>query len=439
MSKRKTKKEKSKRQILIEYARTVSASFLAALVFTLLLSFHARSEMIKNLYINPEEQQKMDEKLARQLVMQSDFTKDLMSKKYSICLQVGNLYETAHDYVNAEIAFRFALEKASPGVYTPYYKLALVLVAQEKFKEAQDIINSVKDINNKNLIKFKTRSYIVMGDKYYSIGKFLSAAKCYEKADYYYNRFAKRDKTVEKAIDTRAANAYIETADIMVKNGYNTEAVRFLKKAEQYEPENFEIKYKLAIIYSDLDPMQSVKYFEPLLDKMPQDIDYGVYSKALMKASNIAELQGKPTLAKYYRYKIHSIDIFINQKVIYKNDVEIMLDSFAVRKFWFKYKLKAVYRIKNVSNSDIKYLWGEFVLKRGDKVLERNTVRCVNKRAPLYSGGDISDKIKVIFGKNIFTKKELEQDSIDIYLYKDERYKTLVASMKVPLKSFNSQ
>ena len=278
-----------------------------------------------------------------------------------------------------------------------------------------------------------------MGDKYYSIGKFLSAAKCYEKADYYYNRFAKRDKTVEKAIDTRAANAYIETADIMVKNGYNTEAVRFLKKAEQYEPEKFEIKYKLAIIYSDLDPMQSVKYFEPLLDKMPQDIDYGVYSKALMKASNIAELQGKPTLAKYYRYKIHSIDIFINQKVIYKNDVEIMLDSFAVRKFWFKYKLKAVYRIKNVSNSDIKYLWGEFVLKRGDKVLERNTVRCVNKRAPLYSGGDISDKIKVIFGKNIFTKKELEQDSIDIYLYKDERYKTLVASMKVPLKSFNSQ
>ena len=38
-----------------------------------------------------------------------------------------------------------------------------------------------------------------------------------------------------------------------------------------------------------------------------------------------------------------------------------------------------------------------------------------------------------------FNEKELEQDSIDIYLYKDERYKTLVASMKVPLKSFNSQ
>ena len=37
----------------------------------------------------------------------------------------------------------------------------------------------------------------------------------------------------------------------------------------------------------------------------------------------------------------------------------------------------------------------------------------------------------------IFTKKELEQYYIDIYLYKDEKYKTLVSTMKVPLKSFS--
>lgn len=436
MTKKKAKKQKTMAQILMEYARTVFASFLVALVFTTLLSIHARSEMIKNLYINPEEQQKLDEQLARQLVTQSDFTKDLMSKKYSVCMQVGNLYETAHDYADAEIAFRFAVDKARPGVYAPYIKLASVLIAQEKFKETEYLINSVKDVNNKHLIKFKTRSYIDMGDKYYSIGKFLSAAKCYEKADYYYNRFVKRDKKVERAIDTRAANAYLETADVMVKNGYNSEAVRFLKKAELYEPENFEIKYKLAIIYSDLDPIQSVEYFEPLLDKMPQDIDYGVYSKALMKAANIADLQAQPTKAKYYRYKMHSIDLFINQKVVYRNDVEIVLNSFSVRKLWFKYKLRAVYRVRNVSNTDIKFLFAEFVLRQGDKELEKVAVKCVNKSAPLVSNGGESGDIKVTFGKNIFTKKELEQDFIDIYLYKDEKYKTLVASMKVPLKSF---
>lgn len=42
--------QKTKRQILLEYGRTVLISFLLALVFTILLSIHARSEMIKNLY-----------------------------------------------------------------------------------------------------------------------------------------------------------------------------------------------------------------------------------------------------------------------------------------------------------------------------------------------------------------------------------------------------
>ena len=84
-------KKKSRTQIIMEYVRTISISFLCALIFTVLLSIHARSEMIKNLYVNAEEQQKIDEQLARQLVGQSDFTKDLQGKKYTICMQVGRL------------------------------------------------------------------------------------------------------------------------------------------------------------------------------------------------------------------------------------------------------------------------------------------------------------------------------------------------------------
>ena len=374
-------REKSKTQIIMEYVRTIAISFAIALIFTLLLSMHARSEMIKNLYVNAEEQQKMDEKVAKQLVMQADLTKDLRNKKYAICLQVGNLYATANDFENAEFAYKLAIEKAGSGVYTPYLKLIEVYAEQEKFADASALIKSVKDIKNKKLIKFKTRAFIILGDKYYSIGKFLSAAKSYEQAKFYYDKFAKKDNKVEESIIIRVTNAYIETANIMVKSGYNSEAVRFLKKAEKYSPNNFEIKYKLAIIYSDLDPKKSVAYFEPLLEEMPQFIDYGVYGKSLMKAANIADLEGNPTQAKYYRYKIHSIDIFVGQKVVYKNDIEIILDSFIVKKLWFKYKLR---------------------------------------------------------GKNIFTKKELEQYVIDIYLYKDERYKTLAGTMRVPLKSIYS-
>lgn len=436
--KKKPKLKKSFAAIAMEYLKTIAISFSAALIFTLLLSFHARSEMIKNIYMNAEEQQKIDEKIARQLVTQSDLTKDLKTKKYSICIQVGNLYETIQDYKNAEFAYRLAIQKAKPGVYAPYYKLACVLISQERFNDAELVLKSVKDIQNKKLIKFKTRAYIVMGDKYYSIGKFLSAAKSYEKARFYYDKFAKKDPVIDKEIDIRIINAYKETADIMVKNGYNSDAVSFLKKAEKYAPNDLLIKYKLAIIYSDLDPIKSIEYFEPLLEEIPQKIDYGAFGKALMKAANIADLEGNPTQAKYYRYKIHSVDLFINQKVIYPNDIEIILDSFIIRKPFFKYSLKAKYRFRNVSNGDIIKMSADFNLRQNDKVLETITKPAANKNAPLFSNGGETGEIEVNFGKNIFTKRELEQYVIDIYVYKDEKYKTLAGTMKVPLKSFYS-
>lgn len=433
-------KKKSLVAVFTEYARTVGISFLVALIFTLLLSFHARSEMIKNLYVNASEQQKIDEQLARQLVTQSDFMKDLRQKRYSVCLQVGLLYEAAKDYSNAQSAYEIALLKARPGVYTPYYRLASVLIAQEKFNEAQSIIKSVEDVNNKNLVKFKTRSYIEMGDKYYSIGKFLSAAKCYEKSKYYYDKFVTKDSVVDNAIIERIVGAYTEAADAIVKNGFNSDAVRYLKKAEKYRPKNFSIRYKLAIIYSDLDPIESVKYFEDLVKEYPQDIDYGVYSKALIKSANIADLEGNSTQAKFYRYRIHSLDIFVNNKVVYKNDVEIYMDSFIVRKLWLKYSLKGKYRIKNISHVDVKNLSADFVLRHvdKDKSLEVVTKKVVIPKSPLYSNGGVTDEIFVIFDKNIFTKKELEHYVIDIYLYKDDKYKTLVRTMRVPLKTIKN-
>lgn len=428
---KKSKYVKTKQQILMEYLRTIGFSFSFALVFTVVLAIHARSEMIRNLYINPEEQFKMDEAVARQIIAQSDLLKDLKNKKYAICMQVGNLYETIHDYQNAQFAYELALERANSGNYTPYYKLAVVLIAQEKFDEANALINSVEDVQNKKLIKFKSRSYIVMGDKYYSIGKFLSAAKSYEKAKYYYDKFAKKDKVVDKAILERVVNAYVQTADVLVKRGQNSDAVRFLEKAEKYRPDDFIIKYKLAIIYSDLNPQKSVKYFEPLLDEKPQDIDYGVFNKALMKSANIADLEGNKIQAKYYRYKIHSVDIFVNQKVVYKNDIDVLLDSFKVRKIFFKYKLKSKFKLKNVSNNDIRTLKADFILKQDNKILETVSKTFADKSKPLYSNGGETPEVEVVFGKNIFTRSELERYSIDIYLYKDEKFKTLVTTMPV--------
>ena len=424
-------KEKTKSQIINSYLRTVCISFLIGSFITTLLIFHARSEMIKRLYENESERNKINQEIAKQLIQSSDFMKDLNSKNYAICLNVGSLYESIGDYENAQKAYQLALIKSGYGLYTPYSRLARVLILQGKFDEAQNLLNSVNDISDKGLIKFKTRAYIEMGDKYYSLGKFLSAAKCYEKANYYYNKFKIKDSAIQKSINERIVNAYVKTADVMVNSGNNTNAVRFLHKAEKYDSNNFNLKYKLAIIYSDLDPIKSVNYFESLLQEKPQNIDYAVYSKALAKTANIYELEGKLTEAKYYRYKIHSVDLFIDKKVVYKNDIEVLIDDFKIKKKLFSYRLKGKFRIKNISSMDIKNLTADFILEKDGKVQEIKTFKCIEKNKPLYSNGDITDVIKVDMGKMIFTKKELNQYTISIYLYKNEKYKTLVYKFNV--------
>ena len=429
--------KKTSKEIIFEYARTILFSVIFATIITSILAIHARSEMIKNLYADASIKKKIDKQIAQQIIEQSDLMEDLPDKNYVICMNVGDLYYTAGDYKKAQFAYELAVEKAKPGKYKPYYKLLCVLVDQADFEKAEALLENLKDHTDKELIKLKTRSYITMGDKYYALGKCLSAAKSYENAKFYYDKFSKKDKVVDASIEKRIVNSYIQTADIMVKSNLNSEAVRFLKKAEVYEPNNFVIKYKLAIVLSDSDPEKAVEYFEPLLEKMPQDIDYEVYDNALIKSANIADLDNRPTKAKYYRYKIHSIDMFINRKVVYKNDIETTIASFTVKKFLLTYPLKAVYDFRNVSNIDIINLSGDFVLCCKDKPVETVNKVVSNKDNPLLVSKQEPNSVEVKFKKRIYTKKELEDYTVKIYLYKDPKYKTLVSENKIPQKSIN--
>lgn len=428
--------QKSKTQIFLECLRTVLCSVLVAIIITTCLAIHAKNEMIKDIFAEAQEQATMDRKVALEIINQTNLLKDLKNKTYSVCMHAGDIYEIAGDYPDAQRAYELAIGKAKPNVYTPYYKLIYVLIEQQKFDDANAVLDNIKDITSKKLIKFKTRSYLTIGDKYYSIGKFLSAAKSYERADFYYSKFAKKDNTIEEAIKKRIISSYVHVADIMVKTGLNSDAVRFLKKAESYTPEDFQIRYKMAIILSDLDPEKSVEYLETLLEEIPQEIDYSVYNTALMKAANIADLDGRPTQAKFYRYKIHSIDMFVNRKVIYKNDIETILRSFKIKKVFFNYPLKATYHFLNLSGSDIINLYGDFVLCNNDKPLETVTTVIANKDKPMFSNSNEPNEASITFKKKIFTKKELENYSIKIYLYKDKKYKTLVSENKIPCRSF---
>ena len=79
-------------------------------------------------------------------------------------------------------------------------------------------------------------------------------------------------------------------------------------------------------------------------------------------------------------------------------------------------------------------MYADFVLKDGDKVKETATVLCVTKRNPLLSNGYETDDIEVKLGNNIFTKKELNKYKLEVYVYKDKKFKTHVGTYAIPTK-----
>ena len=435
----KKRRELTFKQEMVIYVKTVLVSFLIGALISIILTYHARMEMIENMFVSKEKRIKLEQKVARQIVENSDLISSLNDKSYSIMMHVGDLYEAAGDLPKAEYAYYLASQKAPNGKYISYLKLTLVLISQNKIADAHRVIDSVDDINNLSLIRFKTRANIVLGDKYYADSKFLKAVEAFEQANYYYSKLAKRDKVVNESIKERLVKSYIETATVLIKNGYNSDAARFLKKALKYDPNNLKIQYRLAIVYADLDPLVSVSYFEPLISKIPQEIDRDFFGNVLIKAANIMDIEGNSVKAKYYRYKIHSLDVYAANKVVYKEDIDVSQDKFSIKKVLFKYRLNSSYTLINESNTDIKNLSAEFVLRDGDEVKETVTLpKCITKRRPLFSGGGSVGNLNVVFGKNIYTKRELENYYIDVYVYKVPEYKTYIGSFKVPLRTRQS-
>ena len=129
-------------RVVFEFARTVFFSLLFAAVITSALALHARQEMIKNIYEAASNKAQLEKQLAKKLV-ESDpnLLSDMSTNSAALCLHIGELYEAAEDFKNAEMAYKFAADKAKEGEYLPYLGLVRVLIEQEKLSSMNSIPN----------------------------------------------------------------------------------------------------------------------------------------------------------------------------------------------------------------------------------------------------------------------------------------------------------
>ena len=71
---------------------------------------------------------------------------------------------------------------------------------------------------------------------------------------------------------------------------------------------------------------------------------------------------------------------------------------------------------------------------KNDKEIEKLTKKLADKRNVILADGGESKRINLKFKKHLFTKKEMQKYTVKIYLYKDEKFKTLVSEFNLSVK-----
>ena len=155
---------KTRKQVLMEYVRTIFFSILVSIIITSSLALHARHEMIKTFNNADVIQNKIDKKVAEQILAQNDYIVNLQSKNYGVCIHVAELYDIARDFERAEYAYKIAVQKSPKGIYKAHLKLSELYIAQEKFDEANNFIEENELIKTKDGIVLP-----VSGRRYFSV------------------------------------------------------------------------------------------------------------------------------------------------------------------------------------------------------------------------------------------------------------------------------
>lgn len=409
-----------------KYLHTILIAAALSCMVVVAIVVHARMSIEDELYITNEHQSKMQRKFTESILSQEDVLGKLYSEDYKYNIYMGDLHLSVGDFAEAEAYYQQAIYLAPDATYDHYLKLMILYLRTHQIEKAEQLENSVVDKNSQKLIKFKCRANILLGDYYYQIKNGTLSNKKYKLAEYYFDKLNVRKVKSREYIKNGVLASFVQIADKYVDEQNYLEAYRFLKRAETVAPENLTIKYKLALVLSYIDPMKSIDYFDIIKKNKPQMVSFYLYYETLMRAAEICRVRGELPESKLYAYKAGSIKNFyenniVNAEVIFLDFLHSkVLTSKKSDKFVLKYRLTNIttHNLSNVKMDVIFYNDGHPMATFTKTVFTKDIYLRPNETSPIIN---INFNAPLHFKKNVY-----ENISYEIYLYSNEKYKTLM-------------
>lgn len=346
-----------------------------------------------------------------------------------IYIKIANIYTSLKEYANAQKFYEKALVVSKRSNFS-LYSYALFCAKYGLLNNATSLAEEIS-ANNSKTFEFRAEIYEAIADSLDNLGYFEGANKSYQIA----YKYAKNidDKKLANQIREKYALSYTKLADEKINSNKIEDAILDLKNSiEIYS--NPVAKYKLALIYKDIDKKTSERYFSQTLRQNPYLVNPEIYNNLLNKLYNEANLKGSDKDIDYYSNQLKKLNKKLKNAYLYKNDISITSSKIIKKKKFYSKEANNYlnFNLKNNTDSPIKELYFEIQLISGTKT-HKIEKKLTTKLNPYLKQQDILNLDAYIDG--MFLKNNLNNNIYAKYYCKKDKKApwTLIAIQKVDI------
>jgi len=231
-------------------------------------------------------------------------------------------------------------------------------------------------------------------------------------------------------IKISTAACYQNLADLSLEENNYDVTVKMLELASQYSPTSKTIKYKKALALIESDPETSAKLFLELFKEDPQHTNFYVYYELLRNLVIQNYKEGDISKAKLYKYRAEKATDFVQNNIIYQN--ELVFETYKTEAVYSDKKLKLLFdfKIRNLSRLNLDKLHIKVVFKKDNNIIAQYEQELFDGLKELAMHEE-TPVVSIKSERNLKIKnKENPKFVADVILYKNPKY-------QLPTQTYN--
>ena len=239
-------------------------------------------------------------------------------ENYVVMVRLAQINEELNNKSAANKLYEKALKFSARSTYV-IYNYALFCAKNNLYALSSALAEEIIS-KNKKTIRYKSEIYETIADNLEKNNEYDGAVRAYQVSFKYAKNV--NNKNYLNRITNKYSTAYIKLADSLIEQNMVSEAISALNNSLKIK-ENALAKYKLSLIFLDVNKIRAQKLMEEVFIEEPYLINPYIYNSLLNELINNAKNSNDRSALNYYSVKYSRFKKSMGDIYLYKDDISI--------------------------------------------------------------------------------------------------------------------